>query len=115
MTNWLAVSMGKDGVTKQTCSAPQKDMSMLTVFLSYRPMMAYTPLENWEQTARDKRENREGTWRRLVSEVIAGFWNVCLTEISKHLFIGLYIVLKIYFRYRKCITSTHLLFVLGLK
>lgn len=51
MTNWLAVSMGKDGVTKQTCRAPQKDMSMFTVFLSYSPMMAYTPLENWEQTA----------------------------------------------------------------
>lgn len=59
MTNWLAVSIGKDGVTKQTCSAPQKDMSMLTVFLSYKPMMAYTPLENWEQTARKKREKRE--------------------------------------------------------
>ncbi|TNN37617.1 hypothetical protein EYF80_052219 [Liparis tanakae] len=31
MTNWLAVSMGKDGVTKQTCSAPQNDISMFTV------------------------------------------------------------------------------------
>ena len=59
MTNWLAVSIGKDGVTKQTCNAPQKDMSMLTVFLSYKPMMAYTPLENWEQTARKKREKKE--------------------------------------------------------
>ncbi len=80
MTNWFAVSMGNDGVTKQTCRAPQKDMSMLTVFLSYRPMIAYTPLENWEQTVRDeRRKHRErGHGGKLVPGLIKGLWNICI-------------------------------------
>lgn len=46
---------------KQTCRERQNDISMLTVFLSYSPMMAYTPFENCEQT---------GTERTLKSLII---------------------------------------------
>lgn len=52
----MLVWTGKDGVTKQTCREPQKDISMLTVRRLYRPMMAYTPLENWEQTGTNEKE-----------------------------------------------------------
>lgn len=42
--------MGKLGVMREMCSAPQKDVSVCTERLSYRPKMANTPLEYCEQT-----------------------------------------------------------------
>lgn len=49
--NWLSLSVGKLGVMREMCRALQKDVNVWTERLSYRPKMAKTPREYWEQTA----------------------------------------------------------------
>lgn len=48
--NWLSPSVGKLGVMREMCRALQKDVNVWTERLSYRPKMAKTPREYWEQT-----------------------------------------------------------------
>jgi hypothetical protein len=51
--NWLSPSVGKLGVMREMCSAPQNDVSVCTERLSYRPKMANTPREYCEQTVEE--------------------------------------------------------------
>lgn len=51
--------MGKLGVMREMCSAPQKDVSVCTERLSYRPKMANTPLEYCEQTRKENNREKE--------------------------------------------------------
>ena len=53
--NWLSPSVGKLGVMREMCRALQKDVNVWTERLSYRPKMAKTPREYWEQTEGKKK------------------------------------------------------------
>ena len=59
--NWLSPSVGKLGVMREMCRALQKDVNVWTERLSYRPKMAKTPREYWEQTG----EGEEKSMNRL--------------------------------------------------
>ena len=68
--NWLSPSVGKLGVMRLMCSAPQKDVSVCTERLSYRPKMAKTPREYCEQTGeREGEGDKEGRKRDVRRRV----------------------------------------------